>query len=170
MIRRALVVLVVVLVAGAAAWWLLRDGDAAGGSVTIEWRGSRIGRATLPARIAWCPITRLATLEAVSNDTGLVITLLEQDSLSNGPHQAVVPEIRDRSPVPNAVAALRWVLSTDTLVGYRSSSGVVDVSTAAGVASGRIDLRMRSPVGMDTLVVRGEFRAVPVVASAVGCP
>jgi hypothetical protein len=29
---------------------------------------------------------------------------------------------------------------------------------------------MGSPIGMDTLVLRGDFRAVPVTASAVGCP
>lgn len=170
MSRRVTLMLMLLALAAGAAWWLTRDGGAGSGRVVLEWRGSRVGTATLPGRIAWCPITRLATLEAVSNDTGLVITLLESDSLSSGPHNAVLPEIRDQSPRPNAVAAMRWVVEGDTLIGFRSVSGVVDITTSGALATGSFNLRMGSPIGMDTLVLRGDFRAVPVTASAVGCP
>jgi hypothetical protein len=163
-------VLVLLALAAAILWWFSARGVSRSGHVMLEWRGSRSGEAVLPGRIAWCPITRLATLEAVSNDTGLVITLLEVDTLTSGPHNAVLPDIRDQSPRPNAVAAMRWVVEGDTLIGFRSVSGVVDLTTGGGLASGSLNLRMGSPIGMDTLVLRGDFRAVPITASAVGCP
>jgi hypothetical protein len=165
-----MVVLLLFVLAAGAAWWFTRDGGSGDGRVMLSWRGSRIGEVTLPGRIAWCPITRLATLEAVSNDTGLVITLLETDTLTSGPHQAVLPAIRDQSPRPNAVAAMRWVLEGDTLIGFRSVSGVVDLTTTGGTAAGSLELRMQAAVGFDTLVLRGDFRDLPITASAVGCP
>lgn len=164
-------VLGVVSVAAATGWWLFRRGvPVIGARVVMEWRGSRVGSVTLPGQVSWCPITRVATLEAISNDTGLVVTLLETDSMSAGVHTAVVPELRDASPRPSAVAALRWVVDGDTLVGFRSVSGVVDLRPAGATASGSFDLRMRAPVGIDTLVLRGSFRALPVTTGAVGCP
>ncbi len=170
---RVVILIVVGLLLAAAAWWLLRSGSSPAsrraGLVVLEWRGSHRGRAVLPGTLAWCPITRVGTLEAIDNDTGLMITILETDSLSRGPHHVVSTEIRDVSPKPSAVAAMRWVSDSGTLVGFRSMSGVVDLQPAGQVASGAFELRLRAPVGTDTLVVRGDFRELAVSIGAVGC-
>lgn len=160
------------LVLATAGWWLRQVGSGpdATGLVTLEWRGSARGRASFPGRIAWCPVTRMATLTAISNDTGLLVTLLETDSLSIGPHQVVTPANREISPRPNATAALRWVKDTSAIIGYASVSGVVELSSIGERATGSLDLRLRMPAALDTIVLKGDFRNLPVVASAVGCP
>jgi len=170
--KRALVVVVVLVALGAGGWWFRQAGTGsdASGTVTLEWRGSARGRASFPGRIAWCPVTRMATLTAISNDTGLLVTLLEADSLSIGPHQVVTPAIRDASPRPNATAAFRWVKDTSAIIGYASVSGVVELSSVGERATGSMDLRLRLPSALDTIVLKGDFRNLPVVASAVGCP
>lgn len=167
---RALLVLLLLMAAGAAWWLFLRGDSGSGGQLTLEWHGSREGRAVLPAQLAWCPINRVGTLEAISNDTGLVVTLIESDSLSSGPHPVVSNEMRDQSPRPSALAALRWVSDSGELLGFRSVSGVVDLRAANAVASGSFEIRMRAPLGLDTLVVRGDFLGLPISAGAVGCP
>jgi hypothetical protein len=159
------------LLVAAAAWWFLRRHDSASsGQVALEWHGSWEGRAVLPAQLAWCPINRVGTLEAISSDTGLIITLLEVDSLTRGPHQVVSAEIREESPRPSAVTALRWVSDSGVLLGFRSVSGVVDLQPADALASGSFEMRMRAPLGTDTLMVRGTFTGLPITAGAVGCP
>jgi hypothetical protein len=168
---RAVTAILIILAIAAGAWfWVNRSSQASSrtGAVVLEWRGSHSGRTRLPGTIAWCPITRVATFEAISNDTGLMISILENDSLSRGPHQVVTAENRDASPRPSAVAAMRWVSDT-TLIGFRSMSGVVDLQPGDGTASGAFEMRFRAPVGMDTLVVRGDFRDVEVTIGAIGC-
>lgn len=168
-IRATLMILVVL--AAAAIWWLLRrDRSGSGGQVTVEWHGGREGSAVLPAQIAWCPITRIGTLEAISNDTGLIVTLLEVDSLASGSRHVVSHEIREQSPRPSALAAIRWVSDSGQLEGFRSVSGTVDLQAANAVASGRFEIRMRAQRGADTLVVRGDFVGLSITAGAVGCP
>lgn len=170
--RRTAVLMLVFAVLAAGGWWFwhARPGADASGTVTLEWRGSDRGRGNFPGRIAWCPVTRMATLTAISGDTGLLVTLLEADSLSVGPHQVVTPSNREASPRPNATAALRWVNDTIAIIGYASVSGVVELSSVGPAASGSMEIRLRMPLAMDTIVLRGDFRDLPVVASAVGCP
>lgn len=164
-------VVILALLALGAGWWLGRTVEAsAGGEVTLEWRGSTSGSAVLPAQIAWCPITRVGTLEAISNDTGLIVTLLETDSLSSGSRHVVSNEIRDQSPRPSALGAMRWVNDSGALTGFRTVSGTVDMQTANAVASGSFEFRMRAQRGADTLVVSGDFADVAITAGAVGCP
>ena len=165
------IVLAIAVLALGAGWWLGRTVEAASsGQVAVEWVGSRSGRAVLPAQVAWCPITRVGTLEAISNDTGLVVTFLEADSLSNGPHHVVSTEIREQSPRPSAVAAIRWVSDSGMLEGFRSVSGTVDLRTGNALASGTFEIRLRAQRGLDTLVMRGDFTNLAVTAGAVGCP
>lgn len=169
--NRLVLVVGVLAVIGGALWWILgRDGPADGGVVRIEWRGSHRGETVLPGEIAWCPVTRMGTLSAISGDTGLLVTLSESDSLTPAPHPVVAPEARELAPRPSAIAALRWAGDSGNLIGYRSVSGLVDLASTGARASGSLDMRMRAPVGADTLVVQAEFRDLPVVASAVGCP
>lgn len=168
--RAVAAILIVIAIAAATWFWLNRASRASSrtGMVVLEWRGSHTGRAILPGTIAWCPITRVATFEAISNDTGMMFTILENDSLTRGPHHVVTAENRDASPRPSAVAAMRWVADT-SLIGFRSMSGVVDLQPAGETASGAFELRLRAQVGMDTLVVRGDFRDVAVSIGAIGC-
>ncbi len=171
MIRPLLIAGALAVLAGAGTWWFVaREAPSSAGSVHASWRGSHRGEATLPGELAWCPVTRTGTLVAISNDTGLLITLHEPDSLAPAPHPVVAPELRDQAPRPSAIAAMRWVGDSAELVGYRSVSGLVTLTAAAPRAAGSLEIRMRAPVGPDTLVVRAEFAGVPVVASAVGCP
>lgn len=171
--RRWLVVATAVLaVAGGAGWWVLgRGGGAATGAVRLEWRGSFRGRATIPATIAWCPVTRVATLEAIRNDTGFIATLHETDSLVVGPHPVVGKgNLAATMPKPGAIAALRYVRDTATILGFEATSGLLTLDAAGTRADGAFQIRMQRPFKADTVIVRGDFRGVPVVASAVGCP
>lgn len=162
---------VFVVALAALAWWVVAPSAAPrAGLVRVEWQGSHRGSATLPGEVAWCPVTRMATLLAMSNDTGLLVTLMEADSLAPAPHPVVAPEVRDMAPRPSAIAALRWARDSGELVGYRSVSGLVTLTKAGSHASGSLELRMRAPVGPDTVVVRAGFADLPVVTSAVGCP
>ncbi len=170
--NKGVILTVVALIAAGIGWWLFgRAGGAGRGAmVHVTWQGSHRGSASLPGQVAWCPVTRIATLSAVSNDTGLMITLLESDSLSQSVHPVISPEVRDQAPHPSAIAALRWATDSGSLYGFRSVSGLVDLSRVGQRVSGSLDIRMRAPVGFDTLVLKADFRDLPVVASAIGCP
>jgi hypothetical protein len=140
------------------------------GQLQLEWRGAFRGQATLPAQLQWCPITRLGTLEAISNDTGMLVSLRERDSLSTGIHPILAPELGGELPLPSAVASLRWVRDTGTIVGFQGQHGAVDIEAVGTTASGSFDIGMRRAFRADTVRVRGNFRNIPVVATAVGCP
>lgn len=152
----------------AAGWYFLRGSRASSSSVNLAWSGSRSGSVELPAQLTWCPVTRVATFEAVRNDTGMMMTLLEVDSLTSGPRHVVSPQIREQSPRPSAVASMRWV-NDSGLVGFRSVSGVVDLLGDSRRISGSFELRMQAPGSLDTLVLRGDFRDVPVAITAIDC-
>lgn len=164
--------LVAVVIAALAGIWWVRRSRAAGAPplVNLEWRGSERGAARLPGRVSWCPVTRMATLSAISTDTGLLVTLHEVDSMGTGAHQVVSPALREASPRPSASAALRWVKDTLTVSGYASVSGVVDLSAVGPTVTGSMEIRFRKPTTLDTIILRADFRDLPVVASAVGCP
>ncbi len=170
--NRGMLLVIVALAAGGTGWWLFGRGTAGDETATVhvEWRGSHRGEAALPGRVAWCPVTRTATLSAMSNDTGLMVNLLEADSLSATPHPVIAPGVEGQVPHPSAIAAIRWASDSTGIYGFRSISGLVNVTHVGDRVSGSLDIRMRAPVGFDTLVVRADFRGLPVVASAVACP
>lgn len=170
--QRWLVLGVVLAAAGGAGWWFLARGSGpVAGAVRFEWRGSFRGRAATPATIAWCPVTRVATLEAIRNDTGFIATLHETDSLVIGPHPVVGKgNLAMGMPKPGAIAALRYVRDTATILGFEATSGLLTLDAVGTTADGAFEIRMQRPFQADTVVVRGDFRGVPVVASAVGCP
>jgi hypothetical protein len=168
--NRVQVVVAATAVLAASLWWMFGGRTtAAEGELTVVWSGSQAGAARLPGTIAWCPVSRSATLEAISADTGVMISLFETDTLSAEIHPVVAPELRDQAPRPGAVVGLRWVEDTVAIRGYQSVTGLVHFTAVGATASGEFDVRMRSPVGSDTLVLRGSFHRLPVVASAVGC-
>lgn len=165
-----------VVVGAAAARFMNGRGDAgplrAGpAKLAIEWHGKYRGRMVLPAQINWCPVTRVAVLEAVSGDSGVAIVLYEHDALTGTPHPVLSPDLAASAPRPSATAALRWMrLDNDTaLAGFRSLSGSVRIQLAPGKVSGDINARMLGVTGPDTLVIRGVFRDVPMITTAVGC-
>jgi hypothetical protein len=167
--------LLAVVILGAAGWFasarLFGRGavGVAPGHLRLHWLGDPVASAVLPAKVTWCPSTRLGLLEAVSSDTGLVIVLYEQDSISAGPHPVFSPALGAGMPRPGATLAVRWVRDS-ILVGFRSEAGSVRVQTRGGLVSGSFDGKLRLAAGMDSLLVSGEFRGVPVVTTAVGCP
>lgn len=170
--QRFLVMAGVLAAAGGTGWMMLgRPAGPAAGAVRVEWRGSFRGRATIPATIAWCPVTRVATLEAIRNDTGFIATLHETDSLVVGPHPVVGKgNLAVTMPRPGAIAALRYVRDTSAILGFEATSGLLALDAVGATADGAFQIRMQRPFRADTVVVRGDFRGVPVVASAVGCP
>lgn len=157
--------------AAVTVWWLsARAGTPGASAVELSWRGSHRGEAVLPGQVAWCPVTRMGTLQAISNDTGLMVTLQESDSLVAAPHPVVAPGARDGAPRPSAIAALRWAGDSGVLLGFQSVSGLLELREVRGAVSGQLEMRMRAPVGFDTLVVRATFADLPVVAGAAACP
>lgn len=168
----AVLVGVAVLLGGATAVGrtLMRPSGIPEGQLQVEWRGAFRGRATLPAQLQWCPITRVGTLEAISNDTGMLVLLRERDSIGTGVHPILAPEIGGDIPLPSAVASLRWVRDTGTILGFQGQYGAVDIEAIGATASGSFDIGMRRAFRADTVRVRGNFRNIPVVATAVGCP
>ena len=161
---------VLVGVAG-GGWWFFGRGGPRPAELTVSWRGNSAGKMTLPATLNWCPVTRVAVLEAMSGDSGVALLLYERDSLTPGPHTIVSPDLSASAPKPAASFVMRWLRSTpDTaLTGFRSKSGTVRIQFAAGKASGDINARMRGVAGIDSVVVQGTFIAVPVVTTAKGC-
>jgi hypothetical protein len=173
-LKRGIVVAVLLIAAG-AAWWLYGRGALGGsidaGDVTMQWRGTYHGQLTLKGRVTWCPVTRVGILQAVSGDTGVMIVFYERDSLAAGPHPVAAPAQAPAATRPTATAALRWLYSgKDTvLAAFRSETGSMQVRRGPGTISGDLSARMRPMTGFDTLVVRGEFRDLPIVTTAVGC-
>lgn len=166
---------VVLAVVGAALMrsGVLRPSTTSDGMVVMKWQGALVGEAILPAQLAWCPITRLATLEAISNDTGVLFSLRERDSLTVGSYPIVAATgdgAGEELPRPAAVAAMRWVLDSATITGFRGTSGVVEIAALGASASGSFDLLMVRAGAADSIHVRGQFRGVPLVVSAIGCP
>ena len=165
------------IVAGSGVAWFLLQRQARGplkpvpASLAVEWRGRTRGRMVLPARINWCPVTRVGVLEAVSGDSGVGIVLYERDAMSNVAHPVVGPDLAASAPRPGATLAMRWMRfePDTTLAGYRSVSGTIQLRVGSGKASGDVNARLRSLTGPDTLVVHGIFQDVPIVSTAVGC-
>lgn len=176
MVRRILVGAVILGAAG-GAWWFLRDRDGGGamqaeaGQLAISWRGRYRGEVTLPAKLNWCPVTRTGVLTAISADTGVAVVLYEVDSLSKGPHAAVLPSVTPVLPRPGASVAMRWPRDSATLAAFASQSGLVEVRTAGKLVSGTLrGVKLKAATGFDTLTVDGSFTDVPVTAMALGCP
>ncbi len=174
--RRRLVgfaILVAVIVV--AVWWWRkesrhRSGEPANGEIALTWRGRYRGNAIIPATLNWCPESRIALLQGVSSDTGVVLVLHETSTLSRGPHAVVGPADIGASPRPGATVALRWVRDSATIIGFHATGGTVTLDDIGNTASGGLDVRMQKPGTVDTLRLRGTFVRLPVTATAVGCP
>lgn len=175
MITRSWFVGVIALAAaGVGVWRFTQPTDAAqavakAGTLTLRWRGSLRGAATLPAKVNWCPVSRTAVLEAVSGDTGVAVVIYEQNALTKGPHTAVTPGVAVVPPRPGASVAMRWPVDTVALAAFTSETGQVDLRPSAEGLSGTLTLRMRATSGSDSLTVIGNFSTLPVSAMAVGC-
>jgi len=145
--------------------------DPTAAHLAVDWRGTFRGRLTLPARINWCPVTRVGLLEAISGDSGLAIVLYEREALTGAPHPVTSPDLAGAAQRPAATVALRWLrIAADTqLALFRSQGGVVHLQFRDGKASGDVTARMQALTTTDTLVVHGVFKEVPVVTTAVGC-
>jgi hypothetical protein len=172
--RVAVIIVAVAAVAGGGYWMSTRASTGAQaaaqpGEVAYTWRGRFMGQAVLPATLNWCPGSRQGLLQGISTDTGIVIVLHEAANLSRGPHAVTNPTMASGVARPAATAAVRWMRDSATIVGFRSTSGTVDVGEVGETATGTFTIRMQVPGGFDTLTVRGSFNRVPVTATAVGC-
>jgi hypothetical protein len=173
-LKRAITIIIVLLIAG-AAWWFYRSHNATGavraGHVSLQWRGKYPGRLDLAGEVSWCPVNRVGVLQSVSSDTGVMIVFYERDSLIPATYPISAPAQAASGVRPAGTAALRWLhTGKDTvLAAFRSETGTMQIHRAPGMISGTLSARMRSMSGNDTLVLRGEFRDVPIVTTAVGC-
>jgi hypothetical protein len=178
--KRSRVVAVVLWLAavGGTGWWLRTRstgvplGGVAANSVTLGWKGALEGTATLPATVNWCPGSRVAIIEALSNDTGFILVIHAADSLAKGTLSVLPAEFitSPGSPRPVAASGLRWPADTATLAGYRGQTGLLELVPAAGTISGTFTIRMQPPMSQDTISLTGAFRNLPVESRAVGCP
>jgi hypothetical protein len=163
-----------IVAGGATAWWLRRgSGPAAVGAdvVSLKWDGKYRGEADLPTTVNWCPGTRLAIIEAVSNDTGFVMVIHAADTLTRGTHVVLPFEfIANSQQLPAVTAALRWPADSGVLAGFRGQSGLVELVPANGTLSGTFTIRMQPPMSADSISVAGAFRNLVIASRAVGCP
>lgn len=167
-------VLLLAAIIAVALWWRKesrhRSGEPANGEIALTWRGRYRGSTILPAALNWCPESRIALLEGVSSDTGVVMVLHETSTLSRGLHPVVGPTDINAIPRPGATVALRWVRDSATIIGFHATGGTVTLDDIGATASGQVDVRMQKPGSADTLRLRGTFARLPVTATAVGCP
>jgi hypothetical protein len=174
---RIVAVVVLAAVVAGGGWWLFgrQRGTAAlnvrAAHLAVRWSGKYRGSMTLPARLNWCPGTRRGILEAISGDSGVAIVLYERDSLTSGSHAVGSPDSAASLATPGATVVMRWMRTDrDTAVtGFRSQRGTVRINLSGGQASGDVNARMRAPSGLDSLVVAGVFRDIPVVTTAAAC-
>lgn len=167
--------IVAVVVAAGAFWWWRGGGSEAGarvpqGMASVQWRGTRRGSATIPAKVSWCPVNRTGVIEAISGDTGVAVVIYEENALTSGPHAVVAPLPATLAPRPAASLVMRWPADTAVLLGFTSQSGQVALQATAQRLSGTIQATMRGNLAGDSLTLTGRFVDLPVVTMAVGCP
>jgi len=140
------------------------------GTIVLKIEGRYPATMTLPAVANWCPVSRVAEIEAISIDTGFAIALRENDAVTKGAHPVFAPDPALQAPKPSATAAIRWLRMKDTtVVAYRSTGGHVDIDEVGATLSGSALLYLRATVGSDSVVVKGRFAGLKVVATAAGC-
>ena len=83
-------------------------------TIVLDIKGRYPATMTLAAVANWCPVTRVAEIEAVSVDTGFAIALHEIDSVTRGQHPVFALNPALPAPRPSATAALRWLRVADT--------------------------------------------------------
>lgn len=170
-----MLLVVALLVAGsAAAWWVARrSGPVTVRSdvISLKWGGVYAGSAVLPTTVNWCPGSRIAIIEGLSNDTGFVMVIHAADTLTAATH-AVMPSefIANAQQLPAATAALRWPADTGVLAGFRAQSGLVELVPSRGKLSGTFTVRMQPRMSTDTISVAGAFQNLVIESRAVGCP
>jgi hypothetical protein len=173
--NRALLLAVAVLVIGGGVFRFRpgRSGTPAAGKgqLAVTWYGSTRGKMVMPATLRWCPVTHVALLEAVSQDSGVAVVFFERDALTAGVHPVVDAQLGSGAPRPAATMALRWLRAGNdtTVYGLRSLSGTTQLRLDRNMASGEGTLRLHAVNGADTAVVKLLFRDVPVVATAALC-
>jgi hypothetical protein len=168
---RAALLVILLAMAGYVVLRLTRgSGAPQPGTILLSVGGRYRTTVTLPATATWCPVTRMAQLEAVSVDTGFSVALRENEAVTTGQHPVFAPEMLQQAPKPSATAAMRWLRMSDTtVVAYRAVSGHVDLDEAGALVSGSVTLRLFNGVGNDSLPVQGRFAGVKLVAMAAGC-
>lgn len=140
------------------------------GTIVLDVGGRYRSTMTLAAVVNWCPVSRVAALEAISVDTGFAIALHENDSIVRGAHPVFAPDPGVQLPKPSATAAFRWLRTKDTtVVVYRSVNGHVDIDATGATLSGSLVLHLYNAIGKDSLPVTGRFSGLKVVAMAAGC-
>lgn len=172
--RIALIVAGLLLLSAAAYWWLRRGAQpiaARPDVVALKWDGLYRGDAVLPTTVNWCPGSRVAIIEGLSNDTGFVMVIHAADTLTAATHAVMPAEfIANSQQLPAATAALRWPADTGVLAGFRAQSGLLELVPSRGRLSGTFTVRMQPPMSADTISVTGAFQNLVIESRAVGCP
>jgi hypothetical protein len=139
-----------------------------GGNVTVSWVGAASGHFAARATGAWCPLDSLVEILAVSNDTGVGVTLITSGSVA-AVQYPVISSVVGADWRPMGLASLR-IASDTALKGYEANSGLVQVTKGdASLVSGTVDVRLRQSEGNDTLRMSGSFDRVPIKPAVGPC-
>ena len=132
----------------------------------LEWSGADTGRASLPARAAWCADSRSLLLFATSGDTGMAIAVYPADSTVGGDYAVFAAPGGVRRP--GAAVGLRWNRSS-SMADYRGARGTVTVHRAGDLVTGTLATSAYAATGAGSLSVSGRFSGVAVHRGGADC-
>ncbi len=137
-----------------------------GSAADLQWSGADTGRATLPARAAWCAESRSLVLFATAGDTGLALVVYPADSVLGGSYRVfAAPAGVTR---PGAAIGLRWNRH-NTMADYRAARGGVTVQRAGEQVNGTLAASAYAVSGAGSLSVSGRFRGVALRQGGADC-
>lgn len=134
---------------------------------TVEWVASDSGHGgtfDAPATARWCAVAERLEVQAIRDDRAFGLVVYPESVLVPGEYAVFDPGV-DTVHRPSAVAAARW-FTDQSVAGFQSDSGVVEILEAGPTVRMRFGLRLRSLTGQDTL--RAEGQAVRLAPE--GCP
>ena len=139
------------------------------GQLTAEWSGAATGSARLAASATWCARDSILEILARAGDTGVGIAVHYRGTEPITGSFGLINPAQDVARRPAATGALRFT-TPDALHAYLTRGGEVEI-TAVDEArvTGRMTLQLSSRVGVDTLVLVGSFRDVPVDSARTPC-
>ena len=154
-------------VVGVAA--LLTACNSGADAMRVVWQRDTVSAEfSLPVHAVWCRDQGWIEVVGVRSDTGVGFALFPWDTVISGRYPIVLPLERTDSIRPVAVVAVRW-FSQDELLSFEGIEGEVVVEHTVGGLSGRFHARLRAPLGVDSLLLEGEFRRTPVTLGGIEC-
>ena len=157
------------VLAPAAIATLLAACNSGTDAMSVVWQRDTVSAEfSLPAQALWCQDQGWLEVVGARSDTGIGLALFPSDTTIAGRYPIVLALERADSIRPLAAVAVRW-FSKDELLSFEGVEGEVVIEhTGEGVA-GRFHARLRAPVGIDSLLLEGEFRETPLTRGGIEC-